>query len=361
MPKVTDETRTKTYQVADSLLKQIRGGKIRVGECIPSEAQLVTDLGVSRVTVRRAIRSLIRQGVLVSRPGVGHLVLSKQARLTIGIMVGSGVMAPFYRLMVQAFQDHLVQRGAHSQLYIGRPVGKEHRLDKTEVLHDIRQGRLGGLLTLAWRPTDSDNDQRLAAAMTRAGITFAPVSSSDMPAAVGVDHASIGYLGTRHFLDQGIERVGLICIRKHKGSGASSPGYKQAYKEFGHRLDRKLIQYVPDNGEEQGYHAMHRWRKRNPDARAVVISDDLTAKGVLVAAAELGLRIPDEFQVAAMSIRGSDLFYVRPFVRLQIDPDEIAAAAVDNLFRMIQDPTDVPEHRLMPIRVVNSQPSPRRR
>jgi GntR family transcriptional regulator len=48
--------------------------RLGVGEAIPSERQLSTDLGVSRLTVRAALDDLAREGYLVRRRGSGTFV-----------------------------------------------------------------------------------------------------------------------------------------------------------------------------------------------------------------------------------------------------------------------------------------------
>ena len=45
-----------------------------VGNAIPSERQLSSDLGVSRLTVRAALDELVREGYLVRRRGSGTFV-----------------------------------------------------------------------------------------------------------------------------------------------------------------------------------------------------------------------------------------------------------------------------------------------
>src|SRR5690348_1740241 len=49
-------------------------GQLAVGEAIPSERQLSSDLGVSRLTVRAALDDLVRDGLLVRRHGSGTFV-----------------------------------------------------------------------------------------------------------------------------------------------------------------------------------------------------------------------------------------------------------------------------------------------
>src|SRR5256885_11097369 len=67
VPKVTKQSHTRR-QVFD-LIQQLG-----VGSAIPSERQLSSDLGVSRLTVRAALDDLVRDGFLVRRRGAGTFV-----------------------------------------------------------------------------------------------------------------------------------------------------------------------------------------------------------------------------------------------------------------------------------------------
>src|SRR5688572_21603781 len=46
-------------------------------DALPSERQLAAELGVSRITVRKAIDGLISEGLLVSRQGSGNFVSTR--------------------------------------------------------------------------------------------------------------------------------------------------------------------------------------------------------------------------------------------------------------------------------------------
>lgn len=69
-------SRSKTkYQVAsDTLLEDIESGKLRPGDRLPSEEQLVTQLGFSLGTIQRALRDLAQQGVVQRVHGSGTYV-----------------------------------------------------------------------------------------------------------------------------------------------------------------------------------------------------------------------------------------------------------------------------------------------
>jgi DNA-binding FadR family transcriptional regulator len=67
---------TLSAQVAEQVVSLITSGTWPVGTRIPPENTLVDRLGVSRNTVREALRSLVHTGMLEARPGDGTYVLT---------------------------------------------------------------------------------------------------------------------------------------------------------------------------------------------------------------------------------------------------------------------------------------------
>ncbi len=63
------------------LIKGIRRamdeGTLDIDDALPSERELATSLGVSRITVRRAVRGLVEEGLLNQRQGAGTFVSSR--------------------------------------------------------------------------------------------------------------------------------------------------------------------------------------------------------------------------------------------------------------------------------------------
>lgn len=62
------------HQLAENLRARIVAGELPVGEQIPSELELSKQAGISRMTVRQAIASLVRENVLEVMPGIGTFV-----------------------------------------------------------------------------------------------------------------------------------------------------------------------------------------------------------------------------------------------------------------------------------------------
>src|SRR3569623_288686 len=59
----------------------VSGGQIRSGDALPSERDLAAKMDVSRVTVRKAVQHLEREGVLVQRHGSGTYVAPQPNRV----------------------------------------------------------------------------------------------------------------------------------------------------------------------------------------------------------------------------------------------------------------------------------------
>ncbi|NKX52992.1 FadR/GntR family transcriptional regulator [Arthrobacter mobilis] len=78
-------------QVAGQLKALIASGAWPVGEKIPGELELSNQLGISRNSVREALRSLVHAGLLEARPGDGTYVrAASELGVTLHRRVGAG-------------------------------------------------------------------------------------------------------------------------------------------------------------------------------------------------------------------------------------------------------------------------------
>jgi GntR family transcriptional regulator len=107
------ETSVPLYaQIAESLLDQIESGKFAPGDRLPSERELSEKLGVNRMTLRRALRMLVDQGLLTRRRGSGTYVAQAKMEWQAGRLI------PFTR----GAQRRGYTPGAKVILFKRRPV-----------------------------------------------------------------------------------------------------------------------------------------------------------------------------------------------------------------------------------------------
>jgi GntR family transcriptional regulator len=67
-------------QAAELIERQVKEGALPAGRRLPAERELCTQMGISRVTLRRALQHLVEQGVLRSSHGRGWYVASRPDR-----------------------------------------------------------------------------------------------------------------------------------------------------------------------------------------------------------------------------------------------------------------------------------------
>jgi len=75
-------------QVRHRLTDLIRTGRLKPGEATPSERELARSLGISRTTVRQALRGLEDQGVLERRHGSGTYVADRRIVQSLSELTG---------------------------------------------------------------------------------------------------------------------------------------------------------------------------------------------------------------------------------------------------------------------------------
>ena len=65
-------------QLKDAVVSDIRAGDLKPGDRVRSESELERQHGVSRITVRQALRALVQEGALYRVPGKGTYVAARK-------------------------------------------------------------------------------------------------------------------------------------------------------------------------------------------------------------------------------------------------------------------------------------------
>jgi len=100
-------------QIADSLLDRIESGRLLAGDRLPPERGLSEGLGVNRGTLRRALRVLESQGLLIRRQGSGTYVADPKIERQAGRLI----------LFTRGMEQRDFAPGARVVLLEERPVG----------------------------------------------------------------------------------------------------------------------------------------------------------------------------------------------------------------------------------------------
>ena len=76
----SEDPRPVYRQIADEVQRAVTTGILKPGEALPSARQLAADLKVNPNTVQHAYRTLVQEGVIETRRGLGAFVAAPRAR-----------------------------------------------------------------------------------------------------------------------------------------------------------------------------------------------------------------------------------------------------------------------------------------
>lgn len=122
-------------RIKDHLLAEIRAGKWREGDVIPSEQELAKQFNVSRMTVNRAVRELTVEQVLTRVQGSGTYVAQRKYQATL-VEIKSIAEEVRARGHVHRSELHKLERAKASEVLASEfAVGVGHLLFHSIIVH----------------------------------------------------------------------------------------------------------------------------------------------------------------------------------------------------------------------------------
>ena len=167
--------------------------------------------------------------------------------------------------------------------------------------------------------------------------------SSDLPTVVS-DNMHGGRLATDHLLQLGHRRIAMLSGRPDLESARlREQGYRNALEAAGVAVDEDLIQagdYEPDIAAAQAKRLLH--SEGRPTA--VFAANDLSAIAVIEAAAELGLRVPEDLSVVGFDNIPEATRCNPPLTTVEQPIRLMGQRAIEMLIRLIQGEPLESEH-----------------
>jgi LacI family transcriptional regulator len=172
------------------------------------------------------------------------------------------------------------------------------------------------------------------------------LNALDIPS-VGVDERGAAQLATQHLLQLGHRRIAF----------ASGPDYylPSQEKEAGWRSALTRAGITPDGwvghddfSVEGGLRLGRRLLGLDERPTGIICSNDLIAIGVLQAAHEAGVRVPQELSVVGFDGIEASSWTNPPLTTIEQPIDEIAHTAVESLRVLIEEPRPLPNSYFRP-------------
>jgi LacI family transcriptional regulator len=270
--------------------------------------------------------------------------LRRGKTMTIGMIVPrltDTVMAMLYESLSRAC-------GRTGQFAIVATTEDEPRADRAAAQTLLQRG-VDGLVMSTARAGDD-----FPAELTARGVPFVLALRTDGHSLSSVaDDRFGGYLATRHLLDLGHRRIGLIAGPDYASSSRGRvEGYRQAMAEAAVAVDPAWV-VGSTFGIDSGAEAAETLMGLSSPPTALFAVNDNTAIGASSALLRLGLSIPGDVSLVGYNDIPIVSRLPTPLTSVRVPFDQIASAALDLL---VNGPTNEPDR----IRVATPTLIPRR-
>lgn len=360
---------TKTQVLRDRLIALVE--TMEPHEKLPTMRQLQEMLGVSPMTLHRALSELEAHKLIYRRQGSGTYVapLENTDRVldsvpTVGLVYNRDIFdarsSPAGSLLVEEARRRAAEHGERFSLYLASSAD-----EKSPVHDDLREavelGRLRGVL-YAGASNPRALNWLLEHKVPVVSLSYGPAASHR----VKIDHAELVRLGVEALAEKGCQRIGLwiplgvgIGRRDGENSFPERDAWRQTLEKHGLEADESLLwqdeehtdqisQGERETNQAQGLRAARETFGQKKSATSstrwpdgIVIDDDMMTRGALTYLGQHDIRVGQELQIATHLNRGSDVLlgHEDELSLLEIDLAEMAQAMFEMLETLMRGET----------------------
>lgn len=357
-PERTEHRKTKHRRVFEHILADIESGRLKDGDRLPSEAELVKRFGASRPTVARALHDLQNMGLLERKVGSGtyvNITPKPVESWRFGLLIpGLGNTEIFEPICGQIAR--LAQKQHHTLLW--GDFGEKQGDPDPELIEQVCGSYIRQMVAgVFFAPLELTEDKDLVnrsviTTMKSANIPIVLLDRDIVPFPqrsdldlVGIDNRQAGFLITHHLIKLGCKRIDFLS---RPGSAPTVmlriAGYREAllnsgiqpnprWIHSGDPADREFVRQITGDG-----------------AAAVICANDLTAANLMRTLDSLGFPVPKKIRVAGFDdVRYAELLRP-PLTTIHQPCMDIGTIAMQVMLERIRNPA-------MPSRDILVQPT----
>lgn len=332
----------------------IADGELSPGERLPSVRELARRLDVNVNTVRSAYAKLEADGLVRTRHGVGTQVLAASADSlrthgvhplgvnAIAVLIGG--LNPFYLPLLQGIEDVAAD---HGTLVLVTDSRDSPAFAEATIRRLIARG-VDGIVAVSVGGIEAEGDR---------GSRVPPIVYVDQPDRTGhvlvFDGSAGGYAATRHLLDHGHERIGLVTPpTAWPNIRDVYEGYARALAEAGAERSLDLVSEVGEFSVAAGRLGLAHFLGRPDPPTAVFAAGERLALGVLREAKSRGLAVPGELALAGYTDSPAAELVEPALTMVSVPSREIGVRAMRTLAELVSGRRPRPRRIVLDVELV---------
>ncbi|MDD2708808.1 MAG: GntR family transcriptional regulator [Verrucomicrobiae bacterium] len=339
-------------QIEQFLRREILVGKLGAGERLPPTGVLARQWRVDHTAIQKAMTNLVVEGLIDRKPRRGTFVKAAADRAVIGILMGpdlSDESSLFFRALSKAIQREMMARAEPRwicRVYDGlnEPRGKadfQRSFPCQHLVHDLRSYAFRGIIKVNDRFSGQLNAEiartelpvvRFGSNLKRSDVVMDFSSFCREAAVFAARHGARKLVYLRTFepgddysldlrgLDEAIRQSSLAPCEIHELRDVSPDSLLE---QMAYEKTLRLLENWQSSAGGNGW----------PDA--LLVSDDIAARGVALALVSRGIKVPERLRLVIMANQGIAHHYGIPVDRYEFSLAAAARALIDALWRRL--------------------------
>ena len=351
-------------QIKDSLTEKIVSRQLLPGQQLPTEHELARQFGVSRITSKRALEELEKEGFIRRRRGQGSFVTQTANKPAAGSIskIVSLVLPHFHAeswamAYIKGAMDFLNPKGYFLSIH-----GTGDMDEQTFLNQLVREG-VGGII---FYPDYTNRNISLIAAI---GMNRIPLVTIDkyydgLPiSSVVSDNIKGEYMAAQHLIKLGHQQIAMICssqIGERTSVRDRLLGYCLALQEAGIEIIQDYIvddtfnamQQLGSINEQKDYLKGRLSKLIQANVTAMLIENDFEGIAIHKILSEMGVRIPEELSLIGFD--NSEMLAHNGIYMTTINQHfhQIGAKAAELVLLQMEDPESGPQHIVLPVELM---------
>lgn len=337
--------------VTDYLNDYIRKNALENGARLPTESELIEHIGVSRVTLRRALANMQEKKLIHSIQGSGYYVGELRACRTdtVPLIISYDHENSKILNIVHGAQDYLNHRNCKVDVHISRRNPQTEREMITSLFEDGHQ-------CIIIFPVSSEDNIDFYFRMIQKGLKLVFIDRRpqfiNCCSFVRSDNTTGGYLAAKHLIEQGHRNIvvfGLEPLMRTSASYERYYGYTMAMREYGLELPEQSYYYAP-------------YRKCSDEVQKIFLSknkitavfaiNDHAAVDIATHARSQGLTVPDDLAVIGFDNLDITTIFTPHLSTIDQPFTQLGEAAAEIAYKHITKALDGYVQRVLPIELI---------
>lgn len=339
----------KYEQLRRQIVDQITSGRLRPGDALPTERWWAEQHKLARSTVRQALSSLERDGLIRRLQGKGTFV-HEQARdrfnpgLAAFALVLPETQAGFYPSLQRSFDE--AAANVHHQLLVCNTGNNVDR--QGNIILQLMDKQVAGvaLVPVTLPPTPAYQVRQLQKSGIPVVFCHRRVEGASAPL-LAIPFLEIGRLVGRALVEQGHKRVAFFAPHQTAASQSYETGLRAGLADGKAQVLDDCVFFGSDNLVDPAEHeseisaALERMLKRPDRPTAIFASFDSLAELIYLMLERIGLRVPDDISIVGLGGVSRSTPMMRRMTSATVDEVQIARRAAELLERMRRHELDL--------------------